>query len=78
MNKKKLLKKQKKAEQKWKEMNLKRESLWQELERGQGELGRLESNVIQVKNRIKNIYKELDEIREKMDVCTFADCAPRF
>ena len=76
MNKKKLLKKQKKAEQKWKEMNLKRESLWQELERGQGELGRLESNVIQVKNRIKNIYKELDEISEKMNVCTVADCAP--
>jgi septal ring factor EnvC (AmiA/AmiB activator) len=78
MNKKKLLKKQKKAEQKWKEINLKRDSLWQELERGQGELGRLESNVIRVKARIKDIYKEIDEINEKMNVGTVADCAPRF
>ena len=76
MNKKKLLKKRKKAEQRWKEMNAKREQLWQELERGQGELGRLESNVLKVKARIKDIYKELDKINEKMNVVTIADCAP--
>ena len=76
MNKKKLIKKQKKAEQKWKEINMRRDQLWQELERGQGELGRLESNVINVKNRIKNIYKELDKINDKMNVRTVADCAP--
>jgi len=76
MNKKKLLKKQKKAEQKWKERNMRREQLWKELERAQGELGRLESNVIRVKVTIKDIYKELDEINEKMSVATFADCAP--
>ena len=76
MNKKKLLKKRKKAEQKWKERNMKRDSLWQELERGEKELGRLESNVIRVKAKIKDIYKELDEINEKMNVGTVADCAP--
>lgn len=76
MSKKKLLKKRKKAEQKWKEINMRRDQLWQELERGQGDLGRLESNAIRVKARIKDIYKELDEINEKMNVCTVADCSP--
>ena len=76
MNKKELIKKQKKAERKWKERNMRREQLWQELERGQGELGRLESNVIRVKSRIKDIYKELDEINEKMNVGTVADYSP--
>lgn len=76
MNKKKLIKKQKKAEQKWKERNMRIDKLWQDLERAQGELGRLESNVIRVKVRIKDIYKELDEINEKMSIATVADCAP--